>query len=72
MLVQIKGSRLFARFFSEFVAKSKTNACPNQGLKTLWWFFFLEVIDRSKTNVCLDQVFKTFCYFFFQKLLLSR
>jgi hypothetical protein len=40
MLVQIKGSRLFARFFLEVVARSKTNACPNQRLKTLSSFFF--------------------------------
>jgi hypothetical protein len=39
MLVQIKGSRLFAGFFSEVLARSRTNACLDQGLKTLRYFF---------------------------------
>jgi hypothetical protein len=35
MLVQIKGSRFFTHFLLEVVARSRTNACPNQVLKTL-------------------------------------
>jgi hypothetical protein len=65
MLVEIKGSRLFAGFFSKVVARSITNACPDQGLKILCWFFISEVVARSGTNVCLDQGLKTFCWFFF-------
>jgi hypothetical protein len=30
MFVEIKRSRLFVGFFSEVVARSKTNACPYQ------------------------------------------
>jgi hypothetical protein len=40
MLVRIKGSRLFAGFFSKVLTRSKTNACPDQGLKIVCWFFF--------------------------------
>jgi len=65
MLVQIKGSRLFAGFFSEVVARSKTNACLDQGLKILC-SFFLEVVARSVTNACPNQVLKTFCWLFFR------
>jgi hypothetical protein len=39
MLVQIKCSRLFVGYFSEVVAKSVTNVCPDQVLKTFCWFF---------------------------------
>jgi hypothetical protein len=68
MLVQIKWSRLFAGFFSEVVAKSRTNACPDQVVKTVCWFFS-EVVARSRTNACPNQGLKTLCWFFFQKLL---
>ncbi len=40
MLVRIKGSRLFVGFFSKVLARSRTNACPDQGLKIVCWFFF--------------------------------
>jgi hypothetical protein len=65
MLFHIKGSRLFASLFSEVVAKSRTNACPDQVFKTLCWVF-LEIVARSRTNVCLDQVLKNLCWFFFR------
>jgi len=66
MFVQIKGSRLFVGFFFlEVVARSITNACPNQGLKIFCWFF-LEVVARLGTNACRDQVLKNLCWFFFK------
>jgi hypothetical protein len=61
MLV-IKRSRLFAGLFSEVVARSKTNACLDQVVKTIYWFFS-EIVTRSRTNVCPNQVVKT-VYFF--------
>jgi hypothetical protein len=53
MLVRIKGSRLFVGFFSEVLARSKTNACPDQGLKIVCWFFFGS--SRSVKNQCLSR-----------------
>ncbi len=40
ILVHIKGSKLFVGFLLEVVARSGTNACQDQVLKTLCWFFF--------------------------------
>ncbi len=50
-------------FFLEVLARSRTNACPDPGLKTLCWFF-LEVLARSRTNGCRDQWLKIVCSFF--------
>jgi hypothetical protein len=36
MLVQIKGSTLFAGFFPEVVGRSGTNAYPNQRFNTIY------------------------------------
>ncbi len=48
---------------SEVVARSITNACLDQGLKTLCGFF-LQVVARSIINACPNQVLKTLCWFF--------
>jgi hypothetical protein len=52
MLVRIKGSRLFAGFFLEVFVRSRTNACPHQGLKIVYWFFFRSFC--SVKNQCLS------------------
>ncbi len=46
--------------FLEVVGRSRTNACPDQAVKTVCWFFS-EVVVRSRTNVCPDQGLKTLC-----------
>jgi hypothetical protein len=33
-----------ASLFSKVVGRSRTNACPNQGLNTLCWFFFQKLL----------------------------
>jgi hypothetical protein len=66
MLVQIKGSRLFAGYFLEVFARSRTNACPDQRLKTFFLVFFIEVLARSRTNACPNQGLKIVCWFFFR------
>ncbi len=72
MLVRIKGSRLFAGFFWEVLARSRINVCSDQGLKIVCWFFF-----RSSclvNNQCLFESRAQDCLlvFFWEVLARSR
>ncbi len=71
MLVPIKGLRLFARFISKVLARSITNACVDQGLKTVCWVFFQKFLLSQEPMLLWIKGLRLFAIFF-QKRLLSQ
>jgi hypothetical protein len=71
MVIGINGSRLFARFFLEVLARSRTNGCRDQWFKIVC-SFFLRSFCLVK-NQCLSGSRVQDCLLvFFQKFLLGQ
>jgi hypothetical protein len=72
MLVQIKRSRLFAGLFSEVVARSRTKACLDQGLKTLCWVCFQKLLLGQEPMLVQIKGSRFFARFFLEVVARSR